>query len=222
MNPPNHAEPNPPSPGGHGDGAPREESSPAESGERPAGNPVEPAPSPAPAAEMSKSRTRTPGKMRRRVVFGGIAAAVVALAALLQQLIDGLGFGLGPGGGVGLGTGGTGKTPTEKSPAAKTTTPQTPTKKPKPSDNIVEVRLEGSKFYARSSNGNSKAEELAIDAIVKSAERARQARPDSKTAYLRVYRHILTADLTTWDKLKSALREAGFKSSEYEWVDVAQ
>lgn len=175
---------------------------------------------PEPQVVTTIIKTRTPGRLRRRVYFGGIAAAIVAVAMFLQDLGLFNGFGFGPGDGGGPGTGQQTSKKSDKSqktpkPAVKSNRVVTPKKKI-PAKQLVEVWLDHDKFYDRRPDGSDSPRELSIDEIISAVQKSTLK---SKGPRLAV-QMFDTANLSTRDALERALIAAGIGRNDFILIEA--
>jgi len=145
-------------------------------------------------------------KKGRRVAAAGIVAGLIALGVWLAGLLPGLG--LGPGGGSGIGLG-----KTAANDGNQKTTPKVEPKKEPPiqQPDVVEVRVDGKRLLLKDVRDvKATYRPLPLRDVV---ELARKAPGNARGVKVRID-VIVTADLDTLDRLKSALAQAGLKRDQ--------
>jgi hypothetical protein len=162
------------------------------------------------SSQQTGSTNKPRGRVRRRVMFGGVLAAVVALAMMLQGLFDGFGFGNGGGGGIGDGQ----NSDANNKKSSKTTSEEE--KKIIPGQ-IVEVRLDKKQFFLRSAEGKTSKQPVQISEILEYASKTKKS-----TDVVRVRVRILVRGggiLSRRDELVNALLKNGIKRLEIDVID---
>jgi hypothetical protein len=135
----------------------------------------------------------------------GIVAGLIALGVWLAGLLPGLG--LGPGGGSGIGLGKTAANDSQR----KTTPKVEPKKPPIEQPDVVEVRVDGKRLLLKEvRDGKATYRPLSLRDIV---ALARKAPGNARGVKVRID-VIVTADLDTLDRLKSALQQSGLKRDQ--------